>query len=81
MCSPIAPQIICIDQFYFPTFELDIGMGNCTGPVSATLFIYLRYIGDNTNSSLTKVLLQETKMCSDWSDWGLLHLQRALTSV
>ena len=26
-----------------PTFELDIGMGNCTGPVSATLFIYLRY--------------------------------------
>jgi hypothetical protein len=31
---------------------LDIGMGNCTGPVSATLFIYLRYIGDNTNSSL-----------------------------
>ena len=55
MCSPIAPQIICIDQFYFPTFELDIGMGNCTGPVSATLFIYLRYIGDNTNSSLEQV--------------------------
>jgi hypothetical protein len=29
-------------------------MGNCTGSVSATLFIYLRYLGDNPNSSLLK---------------------------
>ena len=46
--SPI--QIIGIDQFYFLNFELGIGMVNCT--VSATLFIYLRYLGDNPNSSL-----------------------------
>jgi hypothetical protein len=39
-----------------PTFELDTGMGNCTGPVSATLFIYLRYLGDNPNSSLLKLV-------------------------
>jgi hypothetical protein len=45
-------QIIGIDQFYFLTFELDIGLVNCTGPVSATLFIYLRYLGDNPDSSL-----------------------------
>ncbi len=45
-------QIIGIDQFYFLTIELDFGMVNCTGSVSGTLFLYLRHLGDNPNSSL-----------------------------